>query len=591
MIATCPKCHEEVLLPGGVQPESRVRCPLCREEYLLADAMSKLPPPLILVDPIPVSGGGGGYGVGYGGVSGQDLLADESGGELSLAPADDGGVATAEEELSVGFGPAVAKSKPTGIRPTARKSRPQKGMAGEMIKIVLGGVAGLVIAQLIIWWLPTAQPNDPFGLAPKVASYSFSRWIVPKVFWPTTVPVAPADQKGAGAAGGPGTVDTKAPADGSLRAPGSTNWDEVIKPQGKTGAKAKKTPAKPASNDNLIDEPLVADFNVAGDSKPGKGGADIDLAPVGPTAPKKPANDDLDFPLDAKPSPPTNPNANAKPAVDAGDKPGAEKPSIEKPGVEKPTQAKPAASEPSSDSPTDSKPDSPSKPDSAGKSDAATKSESPGKTVEAKPVGTSSGEKSTEGAVGLVNPARVPAVRLGQTIAAAEAATEAWTEAAEEKNLERRRKLADDLYTSMALVGEAITLVDPDDAGLPVQIESANELVGKLLGDDTAARYVERRGAVWIEETGRQLAGAAIVGTVKEIKASGPLFEMVVTAQGKEPRDLKIVSVKDPREVVRPMQRALVLGLIVDKPTEKLGGYTGENKPVVFGSAVISAAP
>lgn len=581
MIATCPKCHEEVLLPGGVQPESRVRCPLCREEYLLADAMSKLPPPLILVDPIPVSGAGGGYdgsyGGGYGGVSGQDLLADESGGELSLAPADaGGGVATAEQEPSAGFGPAVAKSKPTGIRPAARKNRPQKGMAGEMIKIVLGGVAGLVIAQLIIWWLPTAQPNDPFGLAPKVASYSFSRWMVPKVFWPTAVPVTPVDQKGGGAAGGAGGVDTKAPADGGLRAPGSTNWDEVIKPQGKTGAKAKKTPAKPVSNDNLIDEPLVADFNVAGDAKPGKGGVDIDLAPVGPAAPKKPANDDLDFPLEAKPSPPTNPNSSAKPAGDAGDKPGAEKPA-----PEKPTQEKPAVDAP----PADSKPDAPSNADSP------SKSESPGKTVEAKPVGTSGGEKSAEGAVGLVNPTRVPAVRLGQTIAAAEAATEAWTEAAEEKNLERRRKLADDLYTSMALVGEAITLVDPDDAGLPAQIESANELVGKLLGDDTAARYVERRGAVWIEETGRQLAGAAIVGTVKEIKASGPLFEMVVTAQGKEPRDLRIVSVKDPREVVRPMQRALVLGLIVDKPTEKLGGYTGENKPVVFGSAVIGAAP
>ncbi|HND54993.1 MAG TPA: hypothetical protein PLV92_21415, partial [Pirellulaceae bacterium] len=313
-----------------------------------------------------------------------------------------------------------------------------------------------------------------------------------------------------------------------------------------------------------------------------KSGADIDLAPVGPTAPKKPASDDLDFPLDAKPSPPTNPNA--KPAVDAGDQPGAEKPSIEKTGVEKPTQEKPAADNPSQ-APEGAKPESPGKPD------AANKSEAPGKTIEAKPVGTSGSEKPTTGAVGLVNPARVPAVRLGQTIAAAEAATEAWTEAAEEKNLERRRKLADDLYTSMALVGEAITLVDPDDAGLPAQIESANELVGKLLGDDTAARYVERRGAVWIEETGRQLAGAAIVGTVKEIKASGPLFEMIVTAQGKEPRDLRIVSVKDPREVVRPMQRALVLGLIVDKPTETLGGYTGENKPVVFGSAVISAAP
>ena len=51
----------------------------------------------------------------------------------------------------------------------------------EVAKVVLGGIAGLTIAQLILWWMPiTKYRRDPFKLGPKVATYA--SWIVPAQF-------------------------------------------------------------------------------------------------------------------------------------------------------------------------------------------------------------------------------------------------------------------------------------------------------------------------------------------------------------------------------------------------------------------------
>ena len=47
----------------------------------------------------------------------------------------------------------------------------------ELCKIVLGGLAGVVIAQLILWWLPGNLRRDPFGLAPRLPAWL--HWLRP----------------------------------------------------------------------------------------------------------------------------------------------------------------------------------------------------------------------------------------------------------------------------------------------------------------------------------------------------------------------------------------------------------------------------
>jgi len=79
---------------------------------------------------------------------------------------------------------APASAAPGRRRPgvPARKRKPKNPVV-EGLKIVLGGIAGLAIAQVILWWLGSSQSwpkqrADMFQLAPKVAR--FAPWIVPE---------------------------------------------------------------------------------------------------------------------------------------------------------------------------------------------------------------------------------------------------------------------------------------------------------------------------------------------------------------------------------------------------------------------------
>jgi hypothetical protein len=43
--------------------------------------------------------------------------------------------------------------------------RRQSGMLVELLKVILGGIVGIIVAQIILWKLLN---QDPFGLAPKL---------------------------------------------------------------------------------------------------------------------------------------------------------------------------------------------------------------------------------------------------------------------------------------------------------------------------------------------------------------------------------------------------------------------------------------
>jgi hypothetical protein len=96
------------------------------------------------------------------------------------------------------------------LRPKARR----RSVASELIKIVLGGIAGLLIAQAILWWLPKGWRRDPFGLAPKL---------------PTQLAfLVPTDLRGLGATGGAPSTDEGAPSPEALSSEASTDPDAAM---------------------------------------------------------------------------------------------------------------------------------------------------------------------------------------------------------------------------------------------------------------------------------------------------------------------------------------------------------------------------
>lgn len=170
---SCPKCSDEVALPAGASPKATVRCPLCQDEFFLSDILDSMPPPLIVVnDPeasasaIPETPAFGSAAAGIG--TGELALGDPE--PVSVTP-------------SFGIESSVAPA--TSGKPTARKRRAaprpkkKKSPAMEVVKVVLGGIVGLTIAQLILWWNPW-KPTDPFDLAPKLKAAA--PWILPAEF-------------------------------------------------------------------------------------------------------------------------------------------------------------------------------------------------------------------------------------------------------------------------------------------------------------------------------------------------------------------------------------------------------------------------
>ena len=168
---SCPKCGDEVALPAGASPKATVRCPLCQDEFLLSEVLDAMPPLLIVVDDPEAAqsriAGVPAFGLATEGVD------DE---ELRLAGAEPVSV-----RPSFGIESSVAPSTAAGPSTRKRRAAPRpkkkRSPVMEIVKVVLGGIAGLTIAQLILWW---GFKKDPLTLAPKLGGVA--PWILPEKF-------------------------------------------------------------------------------------------------------------------------------------------------------------------------------------------------------------------------------------------------------------------------------------------------------------------------------------------------------------------------------------------------------------------------
>ncbi len=146
--ARCPRCHDPVTVPSHVSLEALVECPWCQERYAFAEVASQLPPTLKVVG------------------SAEPVLAPDSSAEpdLQLFPAEP-------------VRPIVVTERARYERPASRARRPvrSKSLVGEIVKIVAGGLVGLSVGQLILWWMPgrwATSQRDPLKIAEPVG-----RWL------------------------------------------------------------------------------------------------------------------------------------------------------------------------------------------------------------------------------------------------------------------------------------------------------------------------------------------------------------------------------------------------------------------------------
>lgn len=209
IISNCPKCHAQVTIPDGLDPETEVRCPLCVDVYALREAMAEAPPALIPVDAGAIRGPGPHSDA----LAKSDLVserfhvpdtddvsgplgteaeppADEAPAldhwrevdvahEIDAAAADDAspaidtGQTPVDTDALAAFGTEQpeAKYEPLAASPSTRvrRKKTEKSPARFMIEVFLGGALGLTIGYYALCWILGSQhglPKLPLPLLP-----------------------------------------------------------------------------------------------------------------------------------------------------------------------------------------------------------------------------------------------------------------------------------------------------------------------------------------------------------------------------------------------------------------------------------------
>jgi hypothetical protein len=236
-IVRCPRCRDEVTLPDKASPRALVRCPLCLEEYLLAEVLADAPPTLIVIGgEVPgeiLAPPGSGWGEPQASV--EYRLADE---RAAQAPQSDGALAepTGFASGSIAVGPG------TGLRPAPRVLRPrraEKSVVAEAVKVVAGGVIGLALGLLVLWW---GLRRDPLELGPTFSAYV--PWLVPRQF----------HGSGAIRRGGPPPANRPS---ATASTDTSTQQDSLQEKKGKRKAPSRKEPSGRDRPDELQTLPLL----------------------------------------------------------------------------------------------------------------------------------------------------------------------------------------------------------------------------------------------------------------------------------------------------------------------------------------------
>jgi hypothetical protein len=150
-LAQCPDCRHWILLPE-LQAAATLVCPWCDKQHELGG--------LSLVTAREAE-------------ATPQTASDEA--PLPVIETAGPGVAPTPRRAEV---PSPFQGPPTtSVARQWATARRRPGMTVEIIKIVAGGLAGLALAQLMLWWIPAFGHRDPLGVAPLVPDSA--SWVLP----------------------------------------------------------------------------------------------------------------------------------------------------------------------------------------------------------------------------------------------------------------------------------------------------------------------------------------------------------------------------------------------------------------------------
>lgn len=632
----CPRCHRNVLLPETSDPDTWVRCPLCRAAYQLQEAMNYGPSVLEVIegpgDDVFLTVGSGlleeggeatkanvGTAATMAGTQGfkpsHDIELDEAGrwsdagseendfnlAETSAArpglededtqPVMDLGAATGAEFVYTPkeeAGDDFALQAPEGDRSGAveanyisqsgssiasgRPRRKQKNALVEVVKIALGGIAGLTIGYMgLLWYLK----RDPI---PPLATYVPAMLLPENMRATRTASAAdaaqtdsPAPQGTAGASAAndplpPSAFEASQPGDDSFAVSPDNlskgNEADQIDNQSRT---AEDSPAD-GQNDSASPDPFSSAADMAADN-----GSPFDPAgapddPLG--KPDSLAVDPLGTvdlvpgALDLTPGP----NADAPEDTVTSDEADTQRTTsdadmpLDLPSELNLDAALPDPAAPDADMPAES---GNAEPGDTEVAPAELNFDLPDDTAKQEPAAVSVQKPVTVSVQGA------PTYSIDQIDSAQQAALDAHAgfAAAKQPGGPDATKARLNLYRSLSQLAEALTFSatdTPDD--LTPRIEMATALVRDVTSDPKEFEQVGNLAGLWMGASTRKENGVVLAGNVTSVRPLGPVHVAAMQLPGG--KEVTVVSNDKPTEG----QRAVVLGSIVSNPTEGFEG-------------------
>ncbi len=506
-ISACPKCERPVTIPGDAQKSATMRCPMCEQEFALSDmvALEDLPPMLVVVGGIetPVDDSTDASGssdssddnpLGFmteGSVDagdvviGQDADAKSSDGVIdtgqtpvdtgaSFAFGDDSDDQDSKASSSDGITASISSS--SSVSPSGRPRRKQKSMAVEMLKVAGGGVVGLSLAILILWW---GMSRDPFDLAPNLPE-----------FMAVLAPEHLRNPDSEDDADDPGSSDESESTFKEVPESSSGLGDTFRSNQGgNSGKRGNKGKSPDETRTKTVPEDTP-------DVNPFPGQEELDLTGI---------DDGPDLEIDPLATPDLEPIEKLEPA-------------------------------------------------------------------------------------GFRNAPEVTQIELGEHLKPAHQAFGNVGEALDTSNdrtEDERREIIRAVFDAFSSLGEPLCFIDPDGKGFEGRLDLIRKDANEMLQSARLSKFIGILGGKHLEAE-RESQGIIICGKVASIESEGRLFraDLELLHNG---QIVPIYSVGNPTRQTGIDETVIVLGTIVEKPTEKLVGYEGEKKQVIWAGMMIKS--
>jgi hypothetical protein len=547
-------------MPDGGKADWQVKCPLCQDEFSLGEMLQRLPPALIVISgPAPTVSAAAADDdfatmfAGESGVtSGEVFELDSSDGEVpSFTLAGD-----ADHGAAVATAPSMSK-----VTPLPRRKKKEKNVAAELMKIVLGGVAGLLIGFFLLLWV---WKKDILNVAPKFPAWA--QWALPadlRKSPPSVTPISTAPEAN------PQPSDSQEP-DSATEAPADAMPDEAA-PKEDLPADADKPKEATSDGDEAVAKEIEADKPAIPaedakevpkeiEEKPADTEAEKQADAPPPDA-KKEKPIDTDDPLDIRP--PDSDKKVAEPKIDVPkiDEPKLDEPKIDVPKIDEPKIEEPKIDDPVKVEAPDDKPMvDPTKPDD--------------EKVEPKP--------DDAGDVGLKAADAATAEQAESALKAADDASKVLTPS----DAAQKSAFTPEKYAAYGKLCEAVAVVTRAGEGAT----SADHLKVMLLvitGEQEHAAVIGQLANAWLARA-RKNDGIVLVGKVEEVSTTGPLksAKVQLPALGTKLPAMQVTVVSKDLPELKAGDSIEVAGVIVEKPAEAIKGFKGENARVIWATHV-----